>query len=178
MLLVDCGRHTPLQPVPHGSDIRCLLACSLSTEAHQHSLHSSSGLPTAAEHDQAIYSASCAELRPATQVGWLLCCMSRLSTLYACSAASVQALLPCAPGPSYKRHSAQAGLPANVPAVLETPMSSPACAGAMSMWFTENPPRAKAALPSAHVVANTPMRVPLAAAMPMSASAAPQKPAQ
>lgn len=67
--------------------------------------------------------------------------------------------------------------PAKVPAVLDTPMSMPAWAGAMSMWFTENPPRANAAEPKAAVVAATPARVPCAAAMASSAAAAPQNPA-
>ena len=68
-------------------------------------------------------------------------------------------------------------IPANVPAVLEMPIKMPAYFGAISIWFTENPPLAKPAKASALVVADTPVPTSVALDMNMSAMAAPTKPA-
>lgn len=66
--------------------------------------------------------------------------------------------------------------PARVPAVLETPMTTPAYLGAMSMWFTEKPPRAQPQQPRVRDVTRTPCRTPLAMGMRASDPAAPQNP--
>ncbi len=67
--------------------------------------------------------------------------------------------------------------PASVPAVLETPMTTPAYFGAMSMWFTEKPPRAKPQKPSDSDVIATPTGTLPASGMSIRAAAAPQNPA-
>ncbi len=67
-------------------------------------------------------------------------------------------------------------MPATVPAVLEIPMTTPACLGAMSMWLTENPPRANPASPSVALVAISPAVTERAIGMANRASPAPQNP--
>ena len=56
-------------------------------------------------------------------------------------------------------------------------MTTPAYFGAMSMWFTEKPPRAMPQKPSESDVTSTPVRTSLASGMSMSETAAPQNPA-
>ena len=68
-------------------------------------------------------------------------------------------------------------MPATVPAVLEIPMTTPACRGAMSMWLTENPPRANPASPRVALVAISPAVTERAIGMASKASPAPQNPA-
>ncbi len=53
-------------------------------------------------------------------------------------------------------------------------MTTPAWRGAMSMWFTLNPPRARPAAPSTALVAHTPAATPRASGIATSAPAAPQ----
>ena len=60
---------------------------------------------------------------------------------------------------------------------MDKPIRMPAWAGAMSMWFTEKPPRAKAAKARAAVVARVPPRKVVAAGMASSARLVPKKPA-
>lgn len=67
-------------------------------------------------------------------------------------------------------------LPAKVPAVLEMPMTTPAWRGAMSMWFTEKPPRAKPASPRVALVAASPAVTERAIGIASSAKPAPQNP--
>lgn len=55
-------------------------------------------------------------------------------------------------------------------------MTTPAYLGAMSMWFTLKPPRAKPRQPSVSVTAHTPLHTPGAAGMSMSAIAEVTKP--
>lgn len=69
-------------------------------------------------------------------------------------------------------------VPAIVPAVLERPMKTPAWRGAMSMWFTLKPPRAKPAAPSARLVAATPPAALPAIGISNNAPAVPQNPVQ
>lgn len=76
----------------------------------------------------------------------------------------------------HKAHCKQVRAPDSVPAELDRPMRMPACAGAMSMWLTEKPPREKAAMASVAVVAVVPPRKVLAAGMAMSARLVPMKP--
>lgn len=68
-------------------------------------------------------------------------------------------------------------LPARVPAVLDMPIKMPAYLGAMSMWFTENPPLANPAKASTLVIAVTPAGTPFAPGRNMTAIALPRKPA-
>lgn len=64
-----------------------------------------------------------------------------------------------------------------MPAVLEIPMTTPACRGAMSMWLTENPPRANPASPSVALVASSPAATVRAIGIASSARPAPKNPA-
>ena len=68
-------------------------------------------------------------------------------------------------------------LPARVPAVLDMPIKMPAYLGAMSMWFTENPPLANPAKASTLVIAVTPAGTPFAPGRNMTEIALPRKPA-
>ena len=65
-----------------------------------------------------------------------------------------------------------------MPAVFERPMKTPAWRGAMSMWFTLNPPRAIPAIPNVMLVASTPPAAFPARGISSSAPAVPQNPAR
>lgn len=71
----------------------------------------------------------------------------------------------------------EGGAPDSVPAVLEMPITTPAYLGAMSMWFTENPPRASPAHPRVQLLARTPPATPVAAGIIINDAAVPTKPA-
>lgn len=74
------------------------------------------------------------------------------------------------------QHSLQSS-PERVPAEFDSPISTPACAGAMSMWFTEKPPLANAAAARVAVVARVPPLKLLAAGMASRARLVPRNPA-
>mmetsp|Transcript_4597 Transcript_4597/g.12551 ORF Transcript_4597/g.12551 Transcript_4597/m.12551 type:complete len:134 (+) Transcript_4597:409-810(+) len=61
--------------------------------------------------------------------------------------------------------------PDSVPAVFEMPITTPAYFGAMSIWFTLNPPRAKPNAPKVSVVAAIPGSVSEAMGISINATA-------
>lgn len=62
--------------------------------------------------------------------------------------------------------------PTSVPAVLEMPITMPAWRGAISMWFTLNPPRDSPSVAITRVTAVSPATRPRAAGISISATAA------